>query len=120
MVAVQQGAIGALDVPHSFAEAAHDGIAFGHGFPRRGIDVVGAKNDLGDLLKGRAGSAPVDHPQHLFEIVPTVRGDAQVFDGSPPFHGVRESSDRVKTILQKAIKQGYWCDRSCRYLCAGA
>jgi len=120
MVTVEEGAIGALHVLHAFAETPHDGVALGHGFPCCGADVIGTKNDLGDLLEGRAGPTPVDHPQHLPEIVPAVRGDAQVFDGSPPVYGVRESSDRIETILQEAVKKGYGCDRSRRYLRARA
>jgi hypothetical protein len=119
MVAEEEGAIGALDVPRAFAKAAHDGVALGHGFPRSRAYAIGAKNDLGDLLEGRAGPPPVDHPQHLPEIVPAVRGDASVLDGPPPFHRIRKPSDRIETILQKAIKQGCGCDRFCRYLRAG-
>lgn len=99
MVAVQEGVICAFDELHALPETPHDCVALGHGFPRRGIDVFGAENDLGDLLEGRAGPAPVDHPQHLPEIVPAVRGDAEVFDGSAPVYSVREPSDRIEAIL---------------------
>ena len=107
MVAVQEGVICAFDELHALPETPHDGVALGHGFPCCCADVIGTKNDLGDFLEGRAGPASVDYPQHLPEIVTSVRGDAQVLDGSPPVYGVREPSDRIETILQKAVKQGY-------------